>query len=139
MLVIRLRRIGKKNKPHYRVVVAEHTAAANGKFIADLGFYNPHTKEFKINVEATVDRLNNGAKPSNTLAKLLDKAKVKHASVVVVKKTKKSKKEAEAPKSEPAVKVEAEVATEETPATAQNEEQAHQADQDPKETAEKNN
>lgn len=91
MLVIRLRRIGKKNKPTYRVVVAEHTWAAAGKFTVDLGFYNPHTKEIKVDKETVLAWLKKGAKPSNTVAKLLQNLKFKHASIVVVKRHKKAK------------------------------------------------
>jgi small subunit ribosomal protein S16 len=100
MLVIRLRRIGKKNKPTYRVVLAEHSWAASGKFTADLGFYNPHTKEVKIDKDTVMEWLKKGAKPSNTVARLLENLKIKHASIVVVKRNKKSKKAEVAVKAE---------------------------------------
>ena len=45
MLKIRLTRVGKKNKPHYRIVVCEHTAPIKGKFVEILGSYDPHAKE----------------------------------------------------------------------------------------------
>src|SRR3990167_5067090 len=48
MLKIRLRRRGKNKYATYRIVVAQHSAPIKGKFIADLGFYNPHSKEFSI-------------------------------------------------------------------------------------------
>ncbi len=48
MLTIRLQRAGKKNKPEYRVVLAEKTAAAQKKFVEILGNYNPHTKKLGI-------------------------------------------------------------------------------------------
>jgi len=118
MLVIRLRRIGKKNKPTYRVVLAEHSWAASGKFTADLGFYNPHTKEVKIDKDTVMEWLKKGAKPSNTVARLLENLKIKHASIVVVKRNKKSKKAEAAvkaevtPKSDAPAKVEAEISTE---------------------------
>jgi small subunit ribosomal protein S16 len=48
MLTIRLQRAGKKNKPEYRVVLAEKTAAAQKKFVEILGNYNPHTKVLGI-------------------------------------------------------------------------------------------
>lgn len=99
MLIIRLRRIGKKNKPAYRVVVAEHTYPVDGKFTADVGFYNPHTKKIGIKVDEVKLWLDKGAKPSNTVARLLQKEKVKHNSVVVIQKTKKLKAET-APKAE---------------------------------------
>ena len=99
MLVIRLRRVGKKNKPSYRIVVAEHTMAVSGKFVEDLGFYNPHTKAVSVKKDVAIDWMKKGAKPSNTVARILKKESVKHSSVVVVMKNKKSKKKAEeAPK-----------------------------------------
>ncbi|MEX1052049.1 MAG: 30S ribosomal protein S16 [Patescibacteria group bacterium] len=91
MLVIRLRRIGKKNKPSYRIVVAEHSFPIDGRFVADLGFYNPHTKATGLKSEEAVEWMKKGAKPSNTIAKILEKEKVKHDSVVVEKKNKKPK------------------------------------------------
>lgn len=48
MLTIRLQRAGKKNKPEYRVVLADKTAAAQKKFTEILGSYNPHTKALNI-------------------------------------------------------------------------------------------
>lgn len=93
MLVIRLRRIGKKNKPTYRVVVAEHSYPVNGKFTADLGFYNPHTKGIGLKVEDVKLWLSKGAKPSNTIARLLLAEKIKHPSVVFKKRNRKPKTE----------------------------------------------
>jgi len=83
MLVIRLRRIGKKNKPSYRIVAAEHTAPIGGKFIDDLGFYNPHTKKVNILTDKVMSWLDKGALPSNTVAKLLVSQKMTHKSIKV--------------------------------------------------------
>lgn len=91
MLVIRLRRIGKKNKPSYRIVVAEHTMPIQGKFVEDIGFYNPHTKTIGLKKDRASEWLKKGAKPSNTVAKLMIHEKMKHDSIVVVKKNKKAK------------------------------------------------
>lgn len=55
MLTIRLQRAGKKNKPQYRVVLAEKTAASQKKFVEVLGSYNPHTKVLGI---TSPERLN---------------------------------------------------------------------------------
>ncbi len=52
MLTLRLQRAGKKNKPEFRIILAESTAAANKKFIEILGNYNPRTKEFAVKDEA---------------------------------------------------------------------------------------
>jgi len=100
MLVIRLRRTGKKNKPSYRIVVAEHSFPVNGRFTADLGFYNPHTKETGLKKDDVKAWLDKGAQPSNTVARILTNEKVKHSSVVVIKKNKKSK-QTEADKAAP--------------------------------------
>lgn len=112
MLVIRLRRVGKKNKPTYRVVLAEHSYPVNGKFTADLGFYNPHSKSIGLKIEEIKLWLSKGAKPSNTVARLLLNEKVKHASIVFEKRNRKPKNE----KTEkPAAAAPAESATEEAP------------------------
>jgi len=93
MLVIRLRRVGKKNKPTYRVVVAEHSYPVDGKFTADLGFYNPHTKKVGINLDEAKTWMDKGAKPSNTIAKILQREKVKHNAIVVHERNRKPKSE----------------------------------------------
>jgi small subunit ribosomal protein S16 len=127
MLVIRLRRTGKKNKPTYRVVVAEHSYPINGKFTADLGFYNPHTKSIGLKIEELKVWLSKGAKPSNTVARLLLGEKVKHPSVVFVKRSRK-------PKSEKAAKpiaAPAENATTEPEEAAADSEVAEEANPEP--------
>ena len=91
MLVIRYRRQGKKNKPTYRIVVAEHSWPINGKFNVELGSYNPHTKVASVKKELAIEWMNKGAKPSNSVARLFDHEKIKHNLVVFVKKNKKSK------------------------------------------------
>lgn len=101
MLAIRLRRIGKKSHPTYRIVVAEHTDAVQGNFVADLGFYNPHTKAVSLKTDEIVGWMNKGAKPSNTVAKVLEKEKVKHKSIVVLKYKKAPKKAVEEVKVKP--------------------------------------
>lgn len=93
MLVIRLRRTGKKNKPTYRVVVAEHSYPVNGKFTADLGFYNPHTKNVGLKLDEVKLWLTKGATPSNTVARLLIGEKIKHPLIVFEKRHRKPKNE----------------------------------------------
>jgi small subunit ribosomal protein S16 len=105
MLVIRLARTGRNKYPTYRIVAAEHARAATGKFVAVLGHYNPHSKELVMNKEEIVRHIGNGAQPSNTVAKLLQREKVKLPDWVQVKtKTSKPKnaKPAEEPKAEAA-------------------------------------
>lgn len=83
MLRIRLTRTGKRHQPHYRIVVAEHTAPIQGKFIDSLGHYNPRSKELVVKAEDTTMWLNKGAQPSNTVAKLLLKSGLTHKLLVV--------------------------------------------------------
>ena len=132
MLVVRLKRIGKKNKPAYRIVVAEHSSAVNGPFVEDLGFYNPHTKTFSIDKEAVTGWMNKGAKPSNTVARLLEKEKIKHKSIVVIKYNKAPKKKVEE-KAAPVAKPEAIEESTETPVEGETTEVTEEA---PTETAE---
>jgi small subunit ribosomal protein S16 len=101
MLVIRYRRIGKKNQPTYRVVVAEHSMPIDGRFVADLGSYNPHSKATTIKKDEAIEWLNKGAKPSNSVARLFEKEKIKHNSVIVIKRKKAAKKAVEETKAAP--------------------------------------
>lgn len=73
MLRIRLRRVGKKKRPAYRVVVADSRAPRDGAFVDILGLYDPLTDPPTINVDEARTRewLNKGAQPSETAAKLL--------------------------------------------------------------------
>lgn len=66
---IRLKRIGSKKKPFYRIVVADSRSPRDGLFIEEIGYYNPisEPKEIKINDESAIKWLNNGAKPSDTV------------------------------------------------------------------------
>src|SRR4051812_42277000 len=99
MLVIRLARGGRAKYPTYRIVAAESSRAATGKFVEILGHYNPHTKELVIKKEETQKRLTNGAQPSNTVIKLLQREKIDLPAWVKLK-TKAPKKKAEEPKVE---------------------------------------
>ena len=73
---IRLKRIGAKKAPHYRVVVADERSPRDGKFIAEIGYYNPLTDpaEVKIDAEAAKKWLGNGAQPTDTVRALLKKS-----------------------------------------------------------------
>lgn len=81
MLKIRLRRTGRKGAAFYRVVVAEHTARPTGKYVDLVGHFNPKTKELTLNKEQIQHWLNNGAQPTNRVAKLLVGAGVEHKLV----------------------------------------------------------
>lgn len=73
---IRLKRMGAKKKPFYRIVVAESSAPRDGRFIDQLGYYNPMSdpKELKIDVEKAQDWIKKGAQPTETARSLLKKS-----------------------------------------------------------------
>jgi small subunit ribosomal protein S16 len=79
MVRIRLRRVGLKKQPSYRIVVADRESPRNGRFIEIIGFYNPRTEP--ITIELKEDRalywLSVGAQPSEPVARLLDKSGTK--------------------------------------------------------------
>jgi len=70
---IRLRRMGAKKRPFYRLVVADSRRARDGRFIETLGFYNPcvEPNELKIDAERAIYWLGVGAQPSDTVQALL--------------------------------------------------------------------
>ena len=70
---IRLRRMGQKKNPIYRIIVADSRSPRNGRFIEEIGTYNPNTNpsEFKIDEELAKKWLTNGAQPKDVVAKLL--------------------------------------------------------------------
>ncbi len=73
MVRIRLARHGSKKNPHYRIVVADQRAPRDGRFIEQIGRYNPQTDPSTISVQADRARywLDQGAQPSGTVGKLL--------------------------------------------------------------------
>lgn len=76
MLRIRLRRMGSKNRPFYRIVVADSRAPRDGKYIDLVGIYDPLTEPFTLRVDADKVRewLRKGAQPTETAARLLARA-----------------------------------------------------------------
>lgn len=72
---IRLKRMGAKKAPFYRVVVADSRSPRDGKFIENIGTYNPLATpaEVKIDAEAAIKWLNNGAIPTDTVKSLFSK------------------------------------------------------------------
>ena len=73
---IRLRRMGAKKAPFYRVVVADSRSPRDGRFIEEIGYYNPVSEpvEIKINEEKANKWLQNGAQPTDVVKKLFVKA-----------------------------------------------------------------
>lgn len=70
---IRLKRVGKKKQPYYRVVVADARSPRDGRFIEEIGTYNPHTdpSTFKVDADKVKDWIAKGAQPTDTVKKLL--------------------------------------------------------------------
>ena len=78
MVKIRLRRLGAKKNPFYRVVVADSRFARDGRFIEEIGTYDPTTEPSTIKIDADKAKqwLSNGAKPTDTVRVLLKKAEI---------------------------------------------------------------
>lgn len=73
MLKIRLKRFGRKKKPSYRIIAIDNRKKRDGKALEELGFYNPLTKETKINIELIQDKIKKGAQLTFTVQYLLNK------------------------------------------------------------------
>ena len=69
---IRLRRLGAKKSPFYRIVVADSRNSRDGRFIEEIGYYNPLTepKTIKVDNEKAIKWMSNGAKPTDTVDRL---------------------------------------------------------------------
>ena len=75
---IRLRRMGQKKAPFYRVVVADSRYPRDGRFIEEIGYYNPITEpaEIKIDAEKAKKWISNGAQPTETVKSLLKRTNI---------------------------------------------------------------
>ncbi|MBQ7344241.1 MAG: 30S ribosomal protein S16 [Clostridia bacterium] len=75
---IRLKRLGSKKNPFYRVVVADERSPRDGRFIEEIGYYNPLTDpvDIKIDAEKATKWLGNGAQPTETVRSLLKKSDI---------------------------------------------------------------
>lgn len=75
MVKIRLRRMGAKKAPYYRIIVADSRAPRDGRFIEELGIYDPEKESNKltVNMERVQYWISNGAQPSDTVRGLLKK------------------------------------------------------------------
>ena len=117
MLKIRLKRLGAKKAPSYRIIVINSTTKREGKPVQELGFYNPKTKEMRLDKAAAESWISKGAQPTETVAYLIKNCNedgslnYKKSEVVKLSKKAKAKQEAEA-----AAKAEADKAAAEAPA-----------------------
>ncbi len=93
---IRMKRMGAKKRPFYRIVVADSRSPRDGRFIEELGYYNPIDKDktFTIDTERAAYWIGTGAKPSETVEKLFKKNGL-HETLMASRKTGKKEKKAE--------------------------------------------
>lgn len=76
MIKLRLKRFGKKREVSYRIVAMNSMTRRDGRPLEELGFYNPRTDETRLNVPAILNRLRQGAKPTKTVHRILEKANI---------------------------------------------------------------
>ena len=73
MIKLRLKRFGKKREASFRLVACNSTSRRDGRPLQELGFYNPRTKETRLDTEAIRERLGHGAKPTDVVRTLLER------------------------------------------------------------------
>jgi small subunit ribosomal protein S16 len=73
MIKLRLKRFGKKREASFRLVATNSTSRRDGHPLEELGFYNPRTKETRLDAEAIRTRLDQGAQPTDSVRSLLEK------------------------------------------------------------------
>jgi len=71
MLKIKLKRLGKKNKPFYKIVIMQSLSKRDGKVIADIGYYNPIKHSINLNNNTLYKFISFGAQPTNTVRHLI--------------------------------------------------------------------
>ena len=110
MIKLRLKRFGKKREASFRLVVCNSTSRRDGRPLQELGFYNPRTKETRLDTEALRLRLSQGAQPTQAVRTLLEKGgllekKARQAEIIGKAKQEENRK-AEAKKAASAKKEE---------------------------------
>ena len=86
MLVLKLRRTGKKHQPSYRLIVNERRSKVDGRNVDSLGWYNPQTKEYQLNKERVLHWIKNGAQKTDTVHNLLIRAGIITGNKIAVNK-----------------------------------------------------
>lgn len=76
MIKLRLKRFGKKREASYRIVAMTSTTRRDGRPLEELGFYNPRSDETRLDVPAIIRRLKQGAQPTKTVHRILEKANI---------------------------------------------------------------
>ena len=105
MIKLRLKRFGKKREASFRLVACNSTSRRDGRPLQELGFYNPRTKETRLDTEALRIRLGQGAQPTDAVRSLLEKGgllekSVRPAEVIGKIKQAEARKDASKKKSE---------------------------------------
>jgi len=89
MIKLRLKRFGKKKEASFRIVACNSTSRRDGRPLQELGFYNPRTKETRLDTEALRTRLKQGAQPTDVVRTLLEKGglleKIERPSIAIGK------------------------------------------------------
>ena len=97
MIKLRLKRFGKKKEASFRIVACNSTSRRDGRPLEELGFYNPRTKETRLDTEALRNRLTQGAQPTNVVRTLLEKGglleKIERPAIAIGKAKLKAKQE----------------------------------------------
>lgn len=100
MLKIRLKRLGAKKSPSYRIIVINSTTKREGRPIQELGHYNPKTKVMKLDKATALDWIKKGAQPTETVAYLIkncnDDGSLNYVKKETVKLSKKAQAKAQA-------------------------------------------
>ena len=76
MLKLRLKRVGRKRSPSYRLVIMENTTRRDGRPVEEVGYYDPISKNYKFDSEKIQKWLSYGVKPTQTVMNLLKKADI---------------------------------------------------------------
>jgi len=117
MLVIRFLRVGKKNQPSFKIVVVDkRRSSKSGRFLEEVGFYNPSTKEKVLKADRIKYWISKGVQPSPTVHNLLIKEKIIEGKKIPVHKKPKKKEEKPIPEKAPEKKEEKLVQEEKKPA-----------------------
>ena len=126
MIKLRLKRFGKKRETSFRIVACNSTSRRDGRPLQELGFYNPRTKETRLDTDALRARLEQGAQPPDTVRTLLERGglltkSVRPAEVIGKLKQEEARKKAAADakaaaKAEAEAKASEDAAAEEAPA-----------------------
>ncbi len=104
MLAIKFRSVGKKHQRSFRIVVTEKRSKLQGRYVEDLGWFDPASDKFQVNAESAKKWIKNGAQPTESIHNLLVRAGAIKGPKIAVHKKKKVKKGEEPAVAAPAVK-----------------------------------